>query len=30
LRQWAVIDLIPAVREVCQGARYMSMSSIDR
>jgi len=30
LRQRAVVDLIPAVREVCQGARYKSMSSIER
>ena len=30
LRQRAVLDLIPAVREVCQGARYMSVSSIER
>ena len=27
LRQRAVVDLIPAVREVCQGGRYMSISS---
>jgi DNA-binding NarL/FixJ family response regulator len=26
LRQRAVVDLIPAVREVCQGGRYMSIS----
>jgi DNA-binding NarL/FixJ family response regulator len=30
LRQRAVLDLIPAVREVCQGARYMSVSRIER
>ena len=31
LRQWAVIDLIPAVREVCQGGgRYLSKSSTER
>jgi DNA-binding NarL/FixJ family response regulator len=30
LRQWAVIDLIPAVREVCQGARYISKSNTER
>jgi DNA-binding NarL/FixJ family response regulator len=30
LRQWAVVDLIPAVREVCQGGRYMSVSGTDR
>ena len=29
LRQRAVLDLIPAVREVCQGARYMSMSRLE-
>jgi DNA-binding NarL/FixJ family response regulator len=30
LRQWAVIDLIPAVREVRQGARYISKSNTER
>jgi DNA-binding NarL/FixJ family response regulator len=30
LRQRAVLDLIPAVREVCRGARYVSVSSIER
>jgi len=31
LRQWAVIDLIPAVREVCQGGgRYLSKSNTER
>jgi DNA-binding NarL/FixJ family response regulator len=30
LRQRAVLDLIPAVREVCRGVRYMSMSSIEK
>jgi DNA-binding NarL/FixJ family response regulator len=28
LRQRAVVDLIPAVREVCQGGRYMSVSAL--
>ena len=30
LRQRAVVDLIPAVREVCQGGRYMSVSGTER
>lgn len=30
LRQRAVVDLIPAVREVSQGGRYKSISSIER
>ena len=30
LRQRAVVDLIPAVREVCQGRRYMSISDTER
>ena len=30
LRQWAVVDLIPAVREVCQGAHYMPKSGTER
>jgi len=31
LRQWAVVDLIPAVREVCQGGgRYLSKSNTER
>jgi DNA-binding NarL/FixJ family response regulator len=29
LRQRAVVDLIPAVREVCQGGRYMSVSGTE-
>lgn len=29
LRQRAVVDLIPAVREVCQGGCYMSKSSFE-
>ena len=28
LRQRAVVDLIPAVREVCRGGRYVSMSGV--
>jgi DNA-binding NarL/FixJ family response regulator len=30
LKQRAVIDLIPAVREVCQGGRYVSLDSMGR
>ena len=30
LRQCAVVDLIPAVREVCRGGRYMSVSGTER
>ena len=30
LRQRAVVDLIPAVREVCRGGRYVSVSSIEK
>ena len=30
LRQRAVADLIPAVREVCRGARYVSMGRVER
>jgi DNA-binding NarL/FixJ family response regulator len=30
LKQRAVIDLIPAVREVCQGGRYVSIDSMGR
>jgi DNA-binding NarL/FixJ family response regulator len=30
LRQRAVVDLIPAVREVCQGGRYMSVCGTER
>jgi DNA-binding NarL/FixJ family response regulator len=30
LRQRAVVDLIPAVREVCRGGRYMSVSGTER
>ena len=29
LRQRAVLDLIPAVREVCRGARYMPKSRLE-
>jgi DNA-binding NarL/FixJ family response regulator len=28
--QRAVVDLIPAVREVCRGGRYVSVSSIEK